>query len=153
MSHQTTYATTTSLTGFYKAPTAISELPTKRSVRDIYFPAVALCHPSRFQRARLMELANFVFANQNATGKIVGQTWEDVFRVVKSLIYLLDLSIPSNPTDTIRLHNMLTEYYNGSYPIESMLRLLSPSCDVWLALLERENGNFCSLSLSVCLSF
>lgn len=54
------YSTASTLADFYAAPTAISELPIRRSVKEISFPAVAICSPIRFSRWRLENLTDFV---------------------------------------------------------------------------------------------
>lgn len=56
----TLYVIISSLLTFFQAPTAISELPIKRPVTEMYFPAVTVCHPSRFSQKRLSNLTDFV---------------------------------------------------------------------------------------------
>lgn len=56
----TIYATTKALSDFYAAPTAISELPIRKSVKEIAFPSVAVCSATRFSRWRLENLTEFV---------------------------------------------------------------------------------------------
>lgn len=54
------YATSKTLTDFYRSPTAISELPKRRSVKEFGFPAVAICSAIRFSRCKLEKLADLV---------------------------------------------------------------------------------------------
>lgn len=56
----TIYATTKSLLDFYQAPTAISELPIRKSVGEINFPAVAICPVTRFSKWRMWNLTDFM---------------------------------------------------------------------------------------------
>lgn len=123
------YAMVGSILEFLDAPMAISLMPVRGSVKDIPFPAITVCHPSRLSYKRLVNYTNFVFNNQNKTSEVVGQTWNETFNIVKSFIYLIDNSKPNDFSDLIKLHNMLTDYYNGPYPIQSILQSLAPACE------------------------
>lgn len=108
---------------------SISETPARHSVREIAFPAVIACQPSRFSRKRLVNFTDYIYANQNKTSEIVGETWNETYDVVRSLIYAIDLSMPTDFSGIIRLHAMLTEINNGSYSLSTILTSLSSPCN------------------------
>lgn len=54
------YTISSNLTVFFEAPTAISEVPTKRSVDEIPFPGVSVCMANRFSKKRVMQYAEFM---------------------------------------------------------------------------------------------
>lgn len=54
------YAISSSLINFYNAPTAISEVPTMRSISEIPFPAVSVCPINRFSKTKVSNFTNFM---------------------------------------------------------------------------------------------
>lgn len=54
------YTIGSNLSNYFEAPTAISEVPTKRSVDEIPFPAISVCMANRFSKRKVMEFAEFM---------------------------------------------------------------------------------------------
>lgn len=54
------YTISSNLGAFLEAPTAISEVPTKRSVNEIPFPGVSVCMANRFSKRRAMAFAELM---------------------------------------------------------------------------------------------
>uniref|UniRef100_A0A336M8W7 CSON006868 protein n=1 Tax=Culicoides sonorensis TaxID=179676 RepID=A0A336M8W7_CULSO len=123
------YTITFSLTNFLEAPTAISEVPTKRKVDEIPFPAVAVCMANRFSKRRVMEYAEFVYKNQNGSQFSAGDSVEKVFESLKPMVHLIDFSSPQDDTELFKLHSIMRHIYNGSYPIDTILRDLQVPCE------------------------
>lgn len=54
------YTISSNLGSYFEAPTAISEVPIKRSVNDIPFPGVSICMANRFSKRKVMDFAEFM---------------------------------------------------------------------------------------------
>lgn len=54
------YTISSNLGSYFEAPTAISEVPIKRSVDEIPFPGVSVCMANRFSKKKTMKFAEFM---------------------------------------------------------------------------------------------
>lgn len=65
------YTIGSNLGNYFEAPTAISEVPSKRLVNEIPFPGISICMANRFSKRRVMKFAEFMLVSWNARKKVV----------------------------------------------------------------------------------